>query len=378
MPREGVEPSSLATHDFESCAYTNSATEALLCKQKECSKFSATIKAPKQKLYIPKKTPCTARPVPRCTSDWICYSPHVETTQIKPKIIVIVGQTGSGKTSLSITLAKQFNGEVINADSRQVYRGLDIGTEKISSDEMQGVPHHLLSFVDPNETYDAMQFSTDAARSIEDITQRSKLPIIAGGTFFYIDMLLKKVSSAPVPPNPELRKELEAYDESELYSLLQEKDAAFAERIDKHNKRRLMRALEILHTLPAIPIPHVSENPFDTLLIGISVDKEVLKERLQERGEKAIDRGLIEETQGLLAQGVTRERLSEIGLEYRIVLAYLDGTLTKQELTQKLKEKNWQYAKRQNLWLKRDPQIQWFAREDMDAITEQVQQFLAD
>ncbi len=172
---------------------------------------------------------------------------------IKPKIVVIVGQTGSGKTALSLTLAEKFNGEVINADSRQVYKGLDIGTEKITEADMRGVPHHLLSILSPREVYDAKQFAADADAAITDITNRTKLPIVAGGTFFYIDLLLKKISAAPVPPNPALRAELEAYDESELFAQLQQKDPKRAQNIDKHNKRRLMRALEILHVLPSVP-----------------------------------------------------------------------------------------------------------------------------
>ncbi len=298
--------------------------------------------------------------------------------RMKPKILVIVGQTGSGKTSLSIELAKKFDGEVVSADSRQVYKGLDIGTEKIAEGEMEDVPHHLLSIVPPEHIYTAQEFVEDADRSIADISSREKLPIIAGGTFFYIDMLLRKISSVPVPPNYALREGLGAHDEPKLHAMLQNADPVRAATIDPHNKRRLVRALEIVHVLPAVPQAAQRNCPYAALIIGLQVDKKVLRERLRARAERALQRGLVEETERLLASGVTRERLSEIGLEYRLVLTYLDGALTKSELVQKFEEKNWQYAKRQQVWLKRDQQIQWFAREDTEAIARAVQAFLSN
>lgn len=307
---------------------------------------------------------------------FLWYTPPVMDTLRKPKIIVIVGQTGSGKTSLSLELAKKFNGEVINADSRQVYRGLDIGTEKITQEAMNGVPHHLLDIVEPEHIYTAQQFAEDAQNAITDITQRNAIPVIAGGTFFYIDILLGRIVPSPVPPNRELRKKLEAHDESELHAMLEAKDPARAAVIDKYNKRRLLRALEILHVLPSIPSQEKRDCPFDTLLIGIAVDKRMLRERLRARAERALKRGLVEETKDLLAQGVPKERLSEIGLEYRLVLEFLGGGLTEKELLQKLEEKNWQYAKRQMVWLKRDPGITWFERGDTEHIFATVDAFL--
>jgi tRNA dimethylallyltransferase len=294
----------------------------------------------------------------------------------KPKIIVIVGQTGSGKTSLSLEIAKKFNGEVINADSRQVYKGLDIGTEKITKEEMYGIPHHLLDIKEPNEVYTAVQFAEDASLAITHIAHRGHLPIIAGGTFFYIDTLLRKIGAPAVPPNPALREELEAKDVQTLFLELEAKDPERALAVDKHNKRRLMRALEILHVLPKVPKQTIEENPYDTLIIGISVDKKILRARLRNRAEQALQRGLVDEVNGLLAKGVTKERLSEIGLEYRIVLEFLNGIASKEELIQKLEEKNWQYAKRQNVWLKRDDDIVWFQREETDSIFSKVSEFL--
>ncbi len=177
-------------------------------------------------------------------------------------------------------------------------------------------------------------------------------------------------------PNPQLRAVLETKDAETLYAELQSKDPHRASTIDRHNKRRLMRALEIVDTLGHVPVSIGSECPYDVVTIGLHVPKEILKERLHTRAKRALDRGLIEETRSLLAQGVTYERLSEIGLEYRLVLEYLDGNLTQEALIQKLGEKNWQYAKRQMVWLKRDESIVWFTPEDTQSIFTAVDTFL--
>lgn len=301
----------------------------------------------------------------------------MEITAETPKIVVIVGQTGSGKTALSLDLAERYNGEVINADSRQVYKGLDIGTEKITKEQMRGVPHHLLDIIDPANVYTAASFKRDAQSAIRDITSSGKLPIIAGGTFFYIDTLLEKTSAPEVPPDPEYRAELETKSTHMLYEELSELDPIRAAAIDMHNKRRLMRALEIVRALGRVPKSPVLECPYEVLTIGLSVPREVLKDRLRARAEHALERGLIAETEGLLRNGVSKERLSEIGLEYKLVLEHLEGVLTREELLQRLQEKNWQYAKRQMVWLKRDNAISWHAPEDRAAIFAETDAFLA-
>lgn len=296
--------------------------------------------------------------------------------KVKPKILVIVGPTGSGKTALSIQLAKRFDGEVISADSRQVYRGLDIGTEKVSLEEMQGVPHHLINICDVSTTYTAESFKRDATEAIGDIIERGKLPIIAGGTFFYIDLLLGRISAPSVPVDPELRAHLEELNEETLYARLEELDPERAFSIDKSNKRRLVRALEIVDSLGSVPKGQVHEPSFNSLLIGIDVPKEELRARLRARAASALERGLVEETKQLLASGVSHDRLNEIGLEYRLVLEHLDGAISETELLKKLEEKNWQYAKRQLTWLKRDTSIQWFRSSELTSIESTVAQFL--
>lgn len=283
---------------------------------------------------------------------------------MKPKLISIVGPTSSGKTSLSIAIAKRFNGEVISADSRQVYRGLDLGTGKVTPEEMNGVPHHLLDIADPMDVYTAADFKRDAEVAIADIVGRGKLPIIAGGTFFYIDALLGKIQTPEVPPNPELRETLEQKSAEELFQMLEEKDPSRAETIDPQNPRRLVRALEIVETIGKVPPPSAAANPYETLTIGIDISKEQLHHSIHVRLLERIDQGMIEEVQKLHEAGMTHERMESLGLEYRYIARYLQGQITKEAMLEELETKIRQFAKRQMTWLKRDDSIQWFAKDD--------------
>lgn len=292
----------------------------------------------------------------------------------KPKILVIVGPTASGKTGLSIELAKQFNGEVISADSRQVYRGMDIGSAKVTQEEMQGIPHHLLDVADPKEAYNASDFKRDAEAAIEDILSRGKLPIVCGGTFFYIDALLGKVSLPEVEPDEELRKELEEKSATELLNILQELDPKRAATVESENPRRLIRAIEVAKKLGSVPEPKEVESPYNALTIGLTVNMEnhadILRKRLMER----LEVGMIKEVESLLASGVTHERLEKFGLEYRYASRYLRGAIDKETMINEIVTKSRQFAKRQLTWLKRDQDIKWFDRTD-DGIVRQIQQF---
>ena len=293
-----------------------------------------------------------------------------------PNVVVIVGPTASGKSGLAVELAQQFDGEVISADSRQVYRGLDIGTAKITPEEMQGVPHHLLDVVEPHVTYTAADFVRDGRQAIAHISARGKLPIIAGGTFFYIDSLLGRVSYPEVPPNEALRKELEQLDTATLLEQLTAVDEARATAIDPHNRRRLIRALEIADALGSIPPPRAPQETYDVLTIGIKTSPESLRQTIRQRLRTRIEHGLIEEVQRLLDAGLSPERLDELGLEYRYVTSYLQDLITKEEMLETLATKINQYAKRQRTWLKRDPTIQWFDRDDKE-IFDVVRELLA-
>jgi tRNA dimethylallyltransferase len=293
----------------------------------------------------------------------------------KSKILVIVGPTASGKTSLSIKLAKRFNGEVVSADSRQVYKGLDIGSAKVTEIEMDGVRHHLLDVADPKEVYTAADFKRDAEVAVDDILARGKLPIICGGTFFYIDALLGKVTLPEVEPNEELRAELEEKSAAELLSILERLDPIRASTIERENPRRLIRAIEIAKALGQVPIIETIDSPYEVLTIGLSVDMDthgdIIKARLIERFEA----GMINEVNGLLGSGVTHERLEKFGLEYRYVSRYLRGLLNYEEMIAELTIKSRQFAKRQLTWLKRDNLIRWFKKGDVE-VFEEVKRFL--
>jgi tRNA dimethylallyltransferase len=293
----------------------------------------------------------------------------------KPKILVIVGPTASGKTSLSIELAKRFNGEVVSADSRQVYRGLDIGSAKVTEVEMDGIRHHLLDVADPKDIYNASDFKRDASAAVSDILARSKLPIICGGTFFYIDALLGKVSLPEVEPNEELRAELEEKSAAELLTILEKLDPFRASTVEQGNPRRLVRAIEIAKALGHVPATETTESPYEVLTIGLTVDMNTHGDNIKKRLIERFDAGMINEVKRLLESGVSHERLDKLGLEYRYVSRHLRGLLNYEEMIEELSIKSRQFAKRQLTWLKRDDSIQWFKRGDEEVFRE-VEGFL--
>lgn len=277
----------------------------------------------------------------------------------KPPAIAIVGPTASGKTSLSITLAKEFSGEVISADSRQVYRGMDIGTAKVTTEEMDGVPHHLLDVCDPKDVYTAMDFVRDANTTLEEIANKGNLPIVAGGTFFYLDLLMGKMTAPEVEPDPELRAELESLSNEVLLERLTSLDPARAEVIDKDNPRRLVRAIEIATALGHVPASTPQESSHRWLTLGIDIPLDLLEKRIRQRVLERLDEGMIEEVERLHGEGVSYERLDSFGLEYRYIGRYLQGQMSKEEMIEELMTKTRQFAKRQKTWLKRDETTKW-------------------
>ena len=296
----------------------------------------------------------------------------------KPKVIAIVGPTASGKTSLSIEIAKHVGGEVISADSRQVYRGMDLGTGKVTVEEMDGVPHHLLDVADPMTIYTGSDFVRDGTAATEDILRRGHVPIIAGGTFFYVDLLRGKLSAAPVAPDADFRATLERYSDTELLELLEQKDPRRASTIDPHNRRRLIRALEIINTLGSVPESAQQESPYDWLVLGIDIATEQLHHNIHARLHERISEGMIKEVERLHDEGVAWNRLEELGLEYRYIAQYLQGQLTRDEMIELLETRIRQFAKRQLTWLKRDEEIEWVAPEDREAIFRRVDTFLSE
>ena len=278
---------------------------------------------------------------------------------MRPKIIVIVGPTASGKTAAAIELAKLCNGEIISADSRQVYRGLDIGSGKVTQEEMAGVPHHLIDIADIANRYSGADFVRDAKLAIADIVSRGKVPIIAGGTFFYTDLIRGKLQTAHVPPNLALQAELEKLSTPELIEKLAVADPARAANIEPTNRRRLIRALEIVASLGSVPLPVHQESPYDWLVFGIQIDKETLYSRIKTRLHDRLQHGMLEEVARLLHAGVDPQRLIDFGLEYRFLTLLQHQKLTYEEMVDQLFAKLRQFAKRQLTWLKRDKDIVW-------------------
>ncbi len=272
-------------------------------------------------------------------------------------IVCIAGPTASGKSSRAVEEAIKRNGEIISVDSRQVYRGLDIGTEKITVEEMRGVPHHLIDIRDASETYSAGDFVTDATRLIKEITARGKLPILVGGTHFYFDALLHGLPTG-VDANPELRKELETLSTEELFARIREKDPRRATELDPKNRRRLVRALEIIDSLGIVPLRHSLFGPIgqnkEYIVQWIIIDpsKDILRKRLDEREATKFPRGLIDEARHVRDE-VGDIRLNELGLEYKVVGEFLRGERTEESLLPTLSAKLWQYARRQKAWLRK-------------------------
>jgi tRNA dimethylallyltransferase len=296
----------------------------------------------------------------------------------KTKALAIVGPTACGKTSLSIKVAERFNGEVVSADSRQVYRGLDLGTGKVTLEEMNAIPHHMLDIADPETNYNAAEFELDATAAILNITSKNKLPIVAGGTFFYLDMLRGKHQVAAVPPNEKFRQSLQNCSLDELNQQLEEVDPDRARTIDKHNRPRLVRALEIINELGHVPKQKAVDSAYDWLVIGIDETKLRLHQNICDRLIKRLDDGLVKEAEDLHKSGLSYERMHSLGLEYRYLALYLQQEINYEEMVKQIETKSRQYAKRQMTWLKRDKEIEWYMLSKQEDIMNRIEKFLIE
>lgn len=291
------------------------------------------------------------------------------------KLLVILGPTTSGKSELAVKCALEFNGEVISADSRQVYKGLDVATGKISKEEMKDVPHHLLDVADPKDQYSVALYKEEAERAIEDIHARNMLPILTGGTGFFIQAVVDGVILPDVPPNPTLRKELEEKTTDELRDILEQLDPRRESDIKQDNPRRLIRAIEIATELGHVPkIKRVSR--FDTLQIGLKPTKESLEKNIKHRTQRRINEGMIEEAKRLHNSGITFVRMRELGLEYKHLADHLEGRIDKKELINRIEKDDLKYAVRQMRWFKRDDRIIWFKPENEGEIMKYVSKWL--
>ncbi len=318
------------------------------------------------------------------------------------KILVILGPTATGKSELAARLARKYNGEVISADSRQVYKGLDIGTGKITKKEMRGVPHYMLDVVSPKKVFTVAEWQKQTKKIITDIISRGKLPIICGGTGFYIQSIVEGLVLPEVPPNKPLRKKLENKSLEELQKLLAKLAPRRFASIDIKNPVRLIRAIEITEKIGSVPTLRRAQgkNSYEFLQIGLKLSEKDLKIKIHDRVLSRMKRGMIKETKNLHKNGLSWKRMRELGLEYKYLAYYLEKKTTKQELCENIEKGNLDYAKRQMVWFKRparhaspasnashsdagwqgdaggDKKIKWFKPTEHKAIEKAVARFI--
>ncbi len=319
------------------------------------------------------------------------------------KIVVILGPTASGKSDLAVKIAEWINqksnqekiggftgAEIISADSRQIYKGLDIGTGKITKEEMHSINHHCLDIVDPQKRFTVTEWKAAAEQAIDGIVAQSKLPIICGGTGFYITTLVDDLEFPSIKMSLEdqekFQKKYEQKTVEELIVELQKLDPVRADNMiktgDSKNKRRVIRSILVAQELGAMPVLHLNRESklrekYDPIFIGITTPDELLKERIKTRLTKRIGDGMIKEAEKLHREGLSSERMDELGLEYRYLALYIQGKLTLEELIDTLSIKIWQYARRQKTWFKKDERIKWFELSDTTKIEDEIQNFMA-
>lgn len=288
---------------------------------------------------------------------------------------MVLGQTATGKSDMAVKMAKDFDGEIISADSRQVYRGLDIGSGKITKEEMNGVPHYLLDVVSPRTIFTVTDFQHKAYRVIEDILNRGKVPIIAGGTAFYIQSIVEGLVFPKIKEDKKLRIKLEKMSLEKLKEKLKKIDPERFSEIDQNNKVRLVRAIEI--TTLNKKVPKLKKEPkYDSLQIGLKWPKEILNKRIHDRLISRAENGMIEEVQKLHNSGISWRRLEELGLEYRYISLFLRDKLSKEEMLEILENKIRQFSKRQMTWWKRDKSIKWFTPKEYSKVKKEIKKFL--
>ena len=338
---------------------------------------------------------------------------------MKPKILVIVGPTASGKSDLAVRLAKKFNGEVVSADSRQVYKGLNIGTGKITKNEMKGVRHHLLNVADPKKRFTVIDYKKLADEAIYNIAKRGKLPIICGGTGFYIDAVVDDRDFPAAKVDKKLRAKLATKSSGQLLAMLVKLDPTRAKTLaasnsERQNSRRLIRAIEVAMsaqptdeikkyegrtiTIQSVEWPtsgsstniiRCAKRPpcsnYDAIWIGIKVPPIALRARIRKRLVKRLKGGMLTEAK-LLHKPRTRDnpngglswkRMEDLGLEYRYEAEYLQGKSTREQFIEVLSNKIWQYARRQMTWFRRNGKIKWFTRDQNLKIEKKVRRILS-
>lgn len=285
----------------------------------------------------------------------------------KPNLLVLVGPTAVGKTKLSIEIAKAFSCEIISGDSMQVYRGMDIGTAKISPAEMEGIPHHLIDVLSPDEPFSVALFQESCRELIPEIHRRGQLPFIVGGTGLYVESVCYEYQFTDVGADETFRAEMQALADEQgnevLHARLAAVDAKSAERLHPNDVRRVIRALEIYHlsgtTLSAGLESQNKQSPYNLCLIGLTMDRQMLYNRIEQRIDEMMNAGLVDEVRNLLEQGFTRDLISMQGLGYKEIAEHLEDGVPLEDAVNKLKRDTRRFAKRQLSWFRHMKDISW-------------------
>ena len=292
-------------------------------------------------------------------------------------LIVITGPTASGKTALSVRLAKELGAEIVNADSMQIYKYMDIGTAKVTEDEMDGVVHHLIDVLEPDDDCNVSRFVEMAEKKIEEVSERGKLPVICGGTGLYIDSLLKGAAFEDNSCDDDYRAELSKIADDKgaeyLHGMLKEVDPAAAENIHPNNIKRVIRALEFFHTTGqsiTVQKQNTVNKKYNAFIIGMERDREKLYENINLRVDKMVDQGLFQEVESLLKKGYSLKSNSMQAIGYREVIWYFKGKCTKEEAINLIKRNSRRYAKRQMTWFGANESICWVNPQNLDAADE--------
>ena len=306
---------------------------------------------------------------------------------MKRPLIVLTGPTAVGKTSLSISLAKAVNGEIISADSMQVYKKMDIGSAKIRSEEMQGIPHYLVDVLEPEEEFHIVKFQQMAKKAMEDIYSRGKIPILVGGTGFYIQAVTKDIDFTEAQQENDYRKELEALAEEKggeyLHEMLRKVDPVSADAIHAHNVKRVIRALEFYNQNGSPISAHNEEqkqheSPYNLAYFVLNMPRELLYERIDLRVDQMMKEGLLEEVSRLKEEGCHRGMVSMQGLGYKEILAYLDGEYPLEEAVRVLKRDTRHFAKRQLTWFRREQELTWVNKDQFSYQEDQILDYMLE
>lgn len=294
---------------------------------------------------------------------------------MKEKLFVLTGPTAVGKTSLSIALAKKLGGEIISADSMQIYKYMDIGTAKVKAEEMEDVPHHLIDIVYPDEEFTVSDYQKQATKLIKELNQKGRLPIIVGGTGLYINSLVYELQFAKVPPNEELRQRYEelanTYGNEYLHEKLSRIDEESSQRIHVADRKRIIRALEIYEETGKTMTEYNKNfrketNKYDLAMVCLNMDRAQLYERINKRVDLMLNDGLVEEVKVILKMGYDKESVALQGIGYKEIIMYLDGQISLDRAVELIKQGSRNYAKRQLTWFRRDKRIHWVDVGDFD------------